>query len=130
MTAASGDHRRQGGVGAVNHAEIIYAHDFFDGVYRSFGKRFAHADAGVVDEDVNLAEVGENPATIDWTSCRLPTSQGIIVEEGLARRTSVKVRCPSRSCERPQPMTTAPRLAKSIARHRPMPLDAPVMRTT
>src|ERR1051325_3444925 len=58
-----------------------------------------------------------------------PTSQPIIVERGLVRRTSFKASF-SFTIERPQPTTMAPRAAKSMASCRPIPLDAPVITMT
>ena len=47
-------------MGTVNRAEVIDAHDLLDGRERGLGERFAHADAGVVDQDIDLAEVRED----------------------------------------------------------------------
>ena len=60
MPAASRDHRRQSFVRAVNHAEVIGSHQFFNDIDGRFGERLAHADTGVVDENVDLAKFGEN----------------------------------------------------------------------
>src|SRR6266436_4868410 len=61
MPAASRDHRRQSFVRTVNHAEVVGSHQFFDDLDVRFGERPTHADTGVVDENVDLAEFGENP---------------------------------------------------------------------
>src|SRR3990172_11357505 len=59
MPAAAADHRRQYLVRAIDHAEEIRAHDLFDGVKRRFDEGPAHADAGVIDENVDLAKIGD-----------------------------------------------------------------------
>lgn len=59
VPAATAYHRRQYLVCAIDRAEKIRAHDLFDGVKRRFDEGSAHADAGVVDENVDPAEIGE-----------------------------------------------------------------------
>ena len=45
---------------AIDRAEIIGSHDVFDDLKRHLDERLAHADAGVVDEDVDLTEISQN----------------------------------------------------------------------
>ena len=60
MARPSGDHRWQDCVGAINRAEIIRPHDRFNSFHRRVDEGFAHADTGVVNQDIDPAEVGEH----------------------------------------------------------------------
>ena len=88
---------------------------------------FAHADAGVVDQDIDPAVVGEHSFDHAMDLLGSPTSQPIINDVGLVWRTCLSTSL-SLAMDRPQPMTTAPRWRKSMASCLPMPLEAPVIK--
>ena len=74
-------------MGAIDRAEIVNAHDFFNSRKRPVDKWFAHADTGIIDQNIDPAVIGEDLAIMPWTCSGSPTSPPIITERGLARRT-------------------------------------------
>src|SRR5262245_16481593 len=71
-------------MGAINRAEVIGSHQCFDDLNRRLNKRRAHADSGVVDENIDLAEVGEN--AVDHFANLIEL--GHITRDGSGSRTS------------------------------------------
>ena len=60
VAALPRDHRWENGVGAICRAQEIDSDYFFDCFKLALDERFAHADAGVINQDVYLAVIGED----------------------------------------------------------------------
>src|SRR5262245_29751307 len=121
---------RQEGPEAVDHAEEVDGEDPFEVLQRQLGDgQAAAADAGVVADQVDVAEVLERVAARAMTSASRLTSVGTVSTSAPACLSASPARCSTGRSMSPS-TSFMPSAANRWAIARPMPDAPPVMTTT
>src|SRR3989442_13406900 len=60
VPATSRNHRRERFMRAIDRAQIVRPHDLLNRLDRHFNEWVTHADAGVVDKNIDLPKLGDN----------------------------------------------------------------------